>query len=47
MPAILFTGLSGSGKTTLVNAVKATLKNENIIIIDGDVIRSKLNRDLF
>ncbi|RYY48255.1 MAG: adenylyl-sulfate kinase [Chitinophagaceae bacterium] len=49
MPAIfLFTGLSGSGKTTLANAVAANLKGQGneLCIIDGDVYRNTVNKDL-
>lgn len=45
---IWFTGLSGSGKSTLANLVEQKL-NENDIhtyILDGDNIRSGLNKDL-
>lgn len=43
-----FTGLSGSGKTTLSIALEQTLFQRNVLatILDGDVIRSGLNRDL-
>jgi adenylylsulfate kinase len=46
-----FTGLSGAGKSTLSNALKAKLdvmledKNK-VFILDGDVIRQGLNKDL-
>ena len=46
-----FTGLSGAGKSTLSNAIKAKLdtllgdKNK-CFILDGDVIRQGLNKDL-
>jgi adenylylsulfate kinase len=46
-----FTGLSGAGKSTLSNAVKDKLdvllgdKNK-VFILDGDVIRQGLNKDL-
>lgn len=45
---IWFTGLPGSGKTTLANNVQHVLLQSNIrcVIIDGDDIRHKLNRDL-
>lgn len=43
-----FTGLSGSGKSTLANALEITLheKKYRTYILDGDNIRSGLNRDL-
>ena len=46
-----FTGFSGAGKSTLSNAIKAKLdvmledKNK-VFILDGDVIRGGLNKDL-
>ena len=42
------TGLSGAGKSTLAHAVEFELfqKNYNIIVLDGDVIRTGLCRDL-
>lgn len=46
-----FTGLSGAGKSTLSNALKSHLdtvlgdKNK-VFILDGDVIRQGLNKDL-
>ncbi|MCR8658700.1 adenylyl-sulfate kinase [Paenibacillus endoradicis] len=45
---IWFTGLPGSGKTTLAINVQYELLQSNIrcAIIDGDVIRHKLNCDL-
>jgi len=46
MSVILLTGLSGSGKTTIANGVKEYFNNKNIFIIDGDEVRSGLNRDL-
>lgn len=41
-------GLSGSGKSTLANAVERKLVGQGIVtkILDGDNIRSRLNRDL-
>ncbi|MFQ3224649.1 MAG: adenylylsulfate kinase [Lentimonas sp.] len=43
-----FYGLSGSGKSTLANAVERKLTERGIFtkILDGDNIRSGLNRDL-
>jgi adenylylsulfate kinase len=46
-----FTGLSGAGKSTLSNAIKDKLdtlfKDKNkVFILDGDVIRTGLNKDL-
>lgn len=43
-----FYGLSGSGKSTLVNALERALATRGIVtkILDGDNIRSGLNRDL-
>ena len=46
-----FTGFSGAGKSTLSNAVKdklnITLEDPNkVFILDGDVIRQGLNKDL-
>lgn len=46
-----FTGLSGAGKSTLANAIKAKLDNylgdkNKVFILDGDVIRTGLNKDL-
>lgn len=45
---IWFTGLSGSGKSTLASAVEVQLfnKNYNTYILDGDNVRSGLNKDL-
>ena len=45
---IWFTGLSGSGKSTLASALEAFLYNQdfNTYILDGDNVRSGLNRDL-
>ena len=49
-PACLwFTGLSGSGKSTIANAVEQRLNHEfkaHTYLLDGDNIRSGLNRDL-
>ena len=46
-----FTGLSGAGKSTLSEAVKAKLDatlgdNKKVFILDGDIIRTGLNKDL-
>jgi len=43
-----FTGLSGSGKSTLAHAVEARLYELGVrsYVLDGDNIRSGLNRDL-
>lgn len=46
-----FTGLSGAGKSTLSNALKAKLDsmvgdNNKVFILDGDIIRTGLNKDL-
>src|SRR5688572_3083971 len=48
---IWFTGLSGAGKSTLSNALKAKLDTllgdpHKVFILDGDVIRKGLNKDL-
>lgn len=45
---IWFTGLSGSGKSTLAGALETFLYNRgfNTYILDGDNIRSGLNKDL-
>ena len=45
---IWFTGLSGSGKSTLGNALKAIFDERGYpaVFLDGDVLRSGLNRDL-
>ena len=46
-----FTGLSGAGKSTLSEAVKKQLDkmvgdSRKVFILDGDVIRTGLNKDL-
>ncbi len=46
-----FTGLSGAGKSTLSNAIKEKLDTmledkHKVFILDGDVIRQGLNKDL-
>jgi len=46
---IWLTGLSGSGKTTLANIVsKKIIKNKKgkVLLIDGDIIRKKINKKL-
>ncbi len=45
---VWLTGLSGSGKTTIGNNVYKILKNRglNVEILDGDVLRSKINKKL-
>jgi adenylylsulfate kinase len=45
---IMMTGLSGSGKSTLALALQAALTKENIKseVIDGDVYRHTINKDL-
>ena len=46
---IWFTGLSGSGKSTLANALEMRLNGDfhaHTYLLDGDNIRSGLNRDL-
>ena len=46
-----FTGLSGAGKSTLSGAVKTQIDklvgdNKKVFLLDGDVIRTGLNKDL-
>lgn len=43
-----FTGLSGSGKTTIANLVSEKLKKKGkkVIVIDGDVVRGTIHRNL-
>ena len=46
-----FTGLSGAGKSTLSSAMKVKIDalvadNKKVFILDGDVIRQGLNKDL-
>lgn len=43
-----FTGLPSSGKTTLGSAVESKLKTLglNTVLLDGDILRRGLNRDL-
>src|SRR5688572_321327 len=45
---IWFTGLSGSGKTTLATNLESRLHQEGFKcrLLDGDVIRKGLNKDL-
>lgn len=45
---IWFTGLSGSGKSTIANALELELyvKRVNTYLLDGDNIRSRINKDL-
>lgn len=47
-PVIWFTGLSGSGKTTLATNVESRLRELGLKcrLLDGDVIRKGLNKDL-
>lgn len=45
---IWFTGLSGSGKSTLAGAVKKIVEEKGYpaVLLDGDVLRGGINRDL-
>jgi len=45
---IWLTGLSGSGKTTISDAIVSVLRRKGYLvqILDGDVLRKGLNRDL-
>jgi len=45
---IWFTGLSGSGKSTLSSMLKSLLEARGVpvVLLDGDVLRKGLNRDL-
>jgi adenylyl-sulfate kinase len=45
---IWFTGLSGSGKSTLSSMLKIVLESRggSVVLLDGDALRSGLNRDL-
>ena len=47
-PVIWLTGLSGSGKSTIANELAQRLHNSSklVYILDGDNIRSGLNKDL-
>jgi len=46
--AIWFFGLSGAGKTTLAYEIDRVLKKRNLntTILDGDIVRKGLNKDL-
>jgi adenylyl-sulfate kinase len=46
--SIWFNGLSGAGKSTLANRLYELLKqtNNKVIMLDGDIVRSGINRDL-
>lgn len=48
MKVIWFTGLSGSGKTTLATSLEELLRSQGFrtCLLDGDVIRKGLNKDL-
>lgn len=39
-------GLSGAGKTTLANSVAAKLPSQKVKILDGDILRQGINKDL-
>jgi bifunctional enzyme CysN/CysC len=45
---IWFTGLSGAGKTTIAQAVRDQLlaQGRRVYVLDGDLLRTGLNRDL-
>ena len=45
---IWFTGLSGAGKTTIAQAVRDELlaQGRRVYVLDGDLLRTGLNRDL-
>ena len=45
---VWFTGLSGAGKTTLASALEQALhaKGKHTYLLDGDIIRQGLSRDL-
>ncbi len=47
-PVLWFTGLSGSGKTTIASALEKRLneKGLKVFLLDGDVLRNGLNKDL-
>ena len=46
--SIWITGISGAGKTTLANNINALLNSNQYksIVLDGDEIRKKMNKDL-
>ena len=46
--SIWITGISGAGKTTLANNINAALNSNQYksIVLDGDEIRKKMNKDL-
>jgi bifunctional enzyme CysN/CysC len=46
--AVWFTGLSGAGKTTICNVVSTELMAQGfrVEVLDGDVVRNRLNSDL-
>ena len=49
-PTIWFTGLSASGKTTLSTKLYNDLKNlgiDNVVLLDGEALRDKLNNHHF
>ncbi len=39
-------GLSGAGKTTLANSIASKLPAQKVKILDGDILRQGINRDL-
>jgi adenylylsulfate kinase len=45
---VWFTGLSGAGKTTVADAVASDLRadGQSVVVLDGDVIRAQLSKDL-
>ncbi len=48
IPVIWFTGLPGAGKTTIGSKLRDELRRrgETVLLLDGDDLRSTLNRDL-
>ena len=48
MPVLQFTGMPGAGKTTLANRLVVLLHERNIdaVVIDGDVYRKTISKDL-